>query len=161
MGTPLWKGAIAGLVGAGVMTLGEKLEQTFTGRPDSYVPARTASRLFGLRRPNKKSIGRNWAMHYGTGAAMGIVRGIMASRGLRGARWSLVHFGLRFATDDLLENAVGTSKPPWTWPTDIAVIDVGHKAVYAFATGAVVDALIPDGHAPSRPIAAAIPGAAR
>jgi hypothetical protein len=139
----LWRGALGGLAGTAVMTMGEKLEQRVTGRPDSYVPARTSARLFGLRSRNKKSVPRNWAMHYGTGAAMGVVRGVMAAGGMRGVSASLAHLGLRFATDEILENAVGTSKPPWTTPADIAAIDVGHKAVYALATGAFVDALVP------------------
>jgi hypothetical protein len=140
----LWRGALCGLAGTAVMTYGEKLEQRITGRPDSYVPARTASRLFGLGRQNKRSPARNLAMHYGTGAMMGVVRAAIASRGTRGIKGSLLHFGLRFTTDDLLENAVGTSRPPWTWPPDIAIIDVAHKAVYAFATGVFVDSMIPD-----------------
>jgi hypothetical protein len=135
-------GIVAGVAGTALMTAGEKLEQKVTGRPDSYVPARTAARLLGLRRPNKKSLARNWAMHWGTGAALGVVRGLMARRGMRGPTWSLVHFALRFATDESLENAVGTSKPPWTWPRDIAIVDIGHKVVYALATGAIADALI-------------------
>ena len=139
----VWKGALGGIAGTAVMTIGEKLEQRVTSRPDSYVPARTAARLFGLRNRNKKSVPRNWAMHYGTGAAMGVVRGVMAAGGLRGVSASLAHLGLRLATDEILENAVRTSKPPWTMPADIAAIDVGHKAVYALATGAFVDALVP------------------
>src|SRR4051812_384383 len=35
------RGAVAGLAGVAVMTAGEELEQRFTHRPDSYVPART------------------------------------------------------------------------------------------------------------------------
>ena len=31
--------------------------------------------------------------------------------------------------------------PPWTWPRQELLVDVAHKAVYAFATGAVADAL--------------------
>ncbi len=38
-------GLLAGVAGTTAMTLGEKLEQCFTNRPDSYVPAETLSRL--------------------------------------------------------------------------------------------------------------------
>jgi hypothetical protein len=135
-------GLVAGIAGTAVMTVAEKAEQMITGRPDSYVPARTAARLFRRPRPNRKSRVRNWAMHWGTGAALGAARGLMAGRGLRGPLWSTVHLTLRLATDESLENAVGTSKPPWTWPRDIAMVDIGHKAVYALATGAFADALV-------------------
>jgi hypothetical protein len=48
---------------------------------------------------------------------------------------------VRLTTDQTLENATGVGSPPWTWPRDELVIDLTHKAVYAFATGAVADAL--------------------
>jgi hypothetical protein len=44
-----WKGMLAGAGGVAVMTLGEKLEQRLTGRPDSFMPAHTLERLLGLR----------------------------------------------------------------------------------------------------------------
>ena len=37
----LARGLLAGAAGVAAMTLAEKLEQAFTGRPDSYVPAHT------------------------------------------------------------------------------------------------------------------------
>jgi hypothetical protein len=42
------KGLVAGAVGVAVMTLGEKVEQVFTHRPSSFVPAHTLERLLGL-----------------------------------------------------------------------------------------------------------------
>ena len=42
------KGLVAGAVGVAVMTLGEKVEQVFTHRPNSFVPAHTLERLLGL-----------------------------------------------------------------------------------------------------------------
>lgn len=43
--------------------------------------------------------------------------------------------------DQTLENVTGRGAPPWTWPRRELVVDVLHKAVYAFVTGAVADAL--------------------
>jgi hypothetical protein len=40
-----------------------------------------------------------------------------------------------------MENWTGVGAPPWTWPRDELVIDLAGKAVYAFATGVVADAL--------------------
>ena len=37
------RGFIAGLIGVATMTAAEKLEQIFTGRPNSLVPAHTYS----------------------------------------------------------------------------------------------------------------------
>ena len=136
------RGLVGGIIGTAVMTLGEKAEQAMTGRANSYVPGRTAARLFRLPNPDKDSTVRNWAMHWGTGAVAGALRGVMAAAGLRGPGASAMHFALRFNTDELLENAVGTGSPPWTWPRSELVVDLLHKGVYALATGAAVDALV-------------------
>ncbi|CAA9471860.1 MAG: hypothetical protein AVDCRST_MAG65-827 [uncultured Solirubrobacteraceae bacterium] len=136
------RGMAAGLAGTAVMTAGEKLEQALTGRPDSYVPARTLAHLLGLERPDRDSLARNWLMHYGTGAAAGVLRGAMARANVRGPAASFMHTWMRLATDQTLENATGVGAPPVTWPRSELVIDVAHKAIYSFATGAFADALI-------------------
>src|SRR3712207_4993247 len=135
-------GMASGLAGAAVMTAAEKVEQRFTKRPNSYVPGHTLSHLLGLEHPDRDHWPRNMAMHYGTGAMAGAVRGVMAAANLRGPRASLMFTNLRLSTDQLLENATGVGAPPWTWPRDELAIDVAHKAVYALATGAIADALI-------------------
>ncbi|NNC28061.1 hypothetical protein [Longimicrobium terrae] len=125
------------------MTLGEKLEQRFTRRPDSYVPAHTLERLLGRpRRPDSRRLGMNWTMHWGQGILMGAVRGVMAERGFRGPVGSFIFLNLRLINDQALENATGVGAPPWTWPVDEQVIDLTHKAVYAFATGLIADLLV-------------------
>ncbi len=136
-------GALSGLAGAAVMTLGEKAEQAVTHRPNSYMPAHTLSHLLGLRQPERDSVARNWAMHYGQAALIGTLRGVWAAANLRGPRAALMFWPIRLSTDQTLENATGTGAPPWTWPRDELVIDLLHKGVFALATGAVADALIP------------------
>jgi hypothetical protein len=136
------RGAAAGLVGVGAMTLGEKLEQLVTGRPSSYVPARTLGRLLGLSRPDEDRWPRNMLMHYGNGIVLGAVRGIMASANLRGPQATVLHAPLRLAWDQTLENLTGVGAPPWTWPRDELLIDVTHKSVFSLVTGIVADALI-------------------
>ena len=133
-------GMAAGAAGTAVMTLGEQLEQLVTGRPDSYVPSRTLQRLLGRRRA-RDDWALNHAMHWGTGISVGTLRGVMAAAGLRGPWASAMFSVVRLTTDQTLENATGVGSPPWTWPRDELVIDLTHKAVYAFATGAVADAL--------------------
>lgn len=136
------RGLVAGLAGVAAMTVGEKLEQLFSRRPNSYVPAHTLERLLGLpHRPDKERLWLNWAMHWGQGIALGPVRALMAERGLRGPVGSFLFLNLRFLNDQTLENATGVGAPPWTWPTDEQTIDLMHKAVYAFTTGAVADSL--------------------
>ncbi len=135
-------GAVSGALGAAVMTAGEKVEQRFTDRPNSYVPARTLARLLRLRDADSDRWGRNMAMHYGTGAAAGAIRGLMSAANLRGPRASFMFTNLRLSIDQTLENATGVGAPPWTWPRDELAIDWLHKAVYALSTGAIVDALV-------------------
>ncbi|MFF1465712.1 hypothetical protein [Streptomyces sp. NPDC058330] len=138
----LWQGLIAGTVGGVVMTFGEKLEQAVTGRPDSHVPARVLQRLTGMpERPGRQPLPVNWAMHFGQAALLGVLRSVMAHAGLRGPVASAKFAVVRLTNDQILENATGVGAPPSTWPREELVIDVLHKAVYAFATGAVADAL--------------------
>jgi hypothetical protein len=112
------RGALAGLAGAAVMTGGEKLEQRLTGRPNSHVPGRTLANLLGSPDANDDRLARNLAMHYGTGAMLGSLRGVMAAANLRGPRASLMHLPVRVSTDQTLENLTAIGAPPWTWPRD-------------------------------------------
>ena len=125
------------------MALTARLEQRFTHRPSSYVPAKTLAHALRLSEPDAESVARNLAMHYGTGAVAGVLRATMAAANLRGPWASGMHTHLRLSIDQLLENATGVGAPPWTWPRDELVIDVTHKAVFAFVTGAVADKLVP------------------
>lgn len=137
------RGALAGVLGVAVMTAAEKVEQAITHRPDSYIPARTLLTLLG-RQPSDadKPTAWNYAMHYGTGAALGALRGVWAAVGLRGAQAHLAHTILRLSTDQTVENATGVGAPPATWPRDERVIDVAHKAIYSVATGLIADRMI-------------------
>ena len=143
LATAAARGAVAGLLGVGVMTAAELAEQRLTSRPDSYVPARALLTLLGGRPADgDRPAGWNHAMHWGTGATLGALRGVWAVTGMRGPRASLAHTAVRLAFDQTVENATGVGAPPHTWPRREQVVDVAHKAVYAFATGAVADALI-------------------
>ena len=137
------RGVLAGLAGVAVMTAAEKLEQALTHRPDSYVPARTLLTLLG-RRPSDadRPLGWNLAMHWGTGAALGALRGVWAAVGLRGPQAHVAHTVVRLATDQTLENATGVGAPPATWPRDELAVDVLHKAVYSVVTGLVAGRII-------------------
>ncbi len=78
----------------------------------------------------------------------------MAQPGVRGPVGSFLFMNLRLLNDETLENVTGTGAPPWTWPVDEQVIDLQHKAMYAFATGLIADRLVagPAGvPAPRRP----------
>ncbi|KAA6223453.1 hypothetical protein CP973_17330 [Streptomyces albofaciens JCM 4342] len=156
----LWQGLAAGAAGAVVMTLGEKAEQRLSGRPDSYVPGRTLARLTGMpERPGRRPVKVNLAMHVGQGALLGVLRSVMAHAGLRGPWSSAMFTVVRLTNDQVLENATGVGAPPQTWPRAELVVDLLHKAVYGFATGAVADALAAgSGPGPGQRHAALRPG---
>jgi hypothetical protein len=138
------RGVVAGLVGVAAMTTGEKLEQALTRRPDSYVPSRTLLTLLG-RHPDDRDqpFVANHAMHWGTGATLGALRGLWAVVGIRGTQANLTHTVVRLAFDQTLENATGAGAPPATWPRDERIVDIAHKAVYSFVTGLLADAWLP------------------
>lgn len=136
------RGAAAGLAGVAAMTLTEKIEQRFTKRPNSYVPAHTLAHLVGLPRPDDDRWGRNMAMHWANGLVLGAVRGVMSAANLRGPQTVMMLTQMRIAFDQTLENLTGVGAPPATWPRDELVIDWIHKGVFAAATGAAADALI-------------------
>jgi hypothetical protein len=140
----LARGLLAGLVGTAAMTVAEKVEQAVTGRPNSHVPAHGLERLPGrTARPDRERLWMDWAMHWGQGMALGAVRALLADRGIRGPAGSFVLLNLRLLSDQALEGAAGVGAPPGTWSDSERAVELLHKAVYAFATGAVADALVP------------------
>jgi hypothetical protein len=98
-------------------------------------------------------------MHYGQAMAVGTLRSLMAQVGLRGPLSSSKFAVVRLTTDQILENATGVGAPPQSWPRSELVVDILHKAVYAFATGLVADALAArEGPGPGQRHAAVRPG---
>ena len=142
IGRGIRTGVIAGVVGTAVMTVSEKLEQRLTGRPNSFIPAHTLERMLGLKtEPDDQRQWLQWVAHWGVGILPAALRGVMAEGGMRGPLASAMFFVTRVTTDETMENVTGVGKPPWSWPTKLGAVDLGHKAVYAFATGAVADKL--------------------
>lgn len=138
------RGAVARLVGVAAMTAGEKVEQSFTSRPNSYVPARALLTLLG-RQPGDEDRPpvANHVMHWGTGALVGMLRGVWSATGIRGAEANALHTAFRLAFGQTVENTTGVGAPPSTWPRQERAIDVLHKAVYGVVTGLVSDAMVP------------------
>ncbi len=103
--------------------------------------ATCATAASGTEAPGRQPASLNWAMHAGQAVALGVLRGVMANAGLRGPWSSAMFTVVRLTNDQILENATGAGAPPWTWPRRELAVDVLHKAVYAYATGAVADLL--------------------
>jgi hypothetical protein len=122
------------------MTVAEKVEQLVTGRADSYVPGRTMLALMGADPADReRPLIANHAMHWSTGALLGALRGVWSVTGLRGPGATVTHTVVRLAVDQTLENATGLGAPPSTWPRSERLLDVAHKSIYSWVTGAVAD----------------------
>lgn len=142
MRSVLIRGLVAGVAGVAAMTAAEKLEQLVTHRPNSYFPAHTLEGLLGMqRKPDQDRRWLNWTMHWGQGALLGIVRAALGQRGINGPFGSFLFWNARLLSDHSLENLTGVGKRPWDYSTGEQIVDIGHKGVYAFATGLVADAL--------------------
>lgn len=139
------RGALAGLVGVAAMTIAEKAEQAVTRRPNSYVPGRTLGTMMRGGRVDDRARPVLWnhAMHWGTGALLGALRGLWAAVGIRGPRANATHTVVRLAFDQTMENTAGTGAPPSDWPVMEQVWDAGHKTVYSVVTGLVADRVVP------------------
>lgn len=137
------RGALAGLAGVAAMTAAEKVEQALTGRQDSYVPARALLSAAGRSAGDgTRSSTWNHAMHWGTGALLGALRGVWSATGVRGTEATLTHTVVRLAFDQTVENATGVGAPPRTWPRRERAVDLAHKAVYSLVTGVVADRVV-------------------
>lgn len=96
------------------MTIGEKVEQALSSRPDSYVPAHTLERLLHLpERPDSERWALNHIMHYGQGALAGGIRAVMSAYGIRGPFANMMFTVMRLGIDQSLENMTGVGAPPW------------------------------------------------
>lgn len=137
------KGAAAGAVGVTVMTLGEKLEQRLTGRPDSYVPGRTFLALTRHRQPDgAQPFLANQTIHWSQGLMLGALRGLWSEVGMRGPVWTGVHTVVRLALDQTLENTSRVGAPPASWPRQELTVDLLHKGVYSAVTGFLCDRVV-------------------
>jgi hypothetical protein len=134
--TAIVYGFVAGALGVGAMTVSEKMEQAITGRPNSYVPAHTLERLFGLaQKPDGERWWLNHTMHYGQGAGTSIrmrvrstydsrllravaggIRALMSYHGIKGPFASFMFTVIRICMDQTLEN--------WTGDTYSALQDI-------------------------------------
>jgi hypothetical protein len=143
LGAAAGRGALAGLAGVAAMTAAEKAEQALTKRPDSYVPARALLTMLG-RSPSDvdRPAGWNHAMHWGTGALLGALRGVWSVTGIRGGQATATHTVVRLAFDQTVENVTGVGAPPSAWPRSERLVDFAHKAVYAWVTGVVADRMV-------------------
>ncbi|KAL7912594.1 hypothetical protein GGI35DRAFT_256426 [Trichoderma velutinum] len=139
-GRALLIGLGAGALGAAVMVATEKVEQFFTHRPNSYVPADTISThlgLFGLRRDHPDLA--NSLHHFGMGILTAPIRAAMSYCGVIGPIASYIFLGFRIYADQVVEISADASTVPWRWPITEQVVDLVHKGFYSIVVGYLCD----------------------
>ena len=141
-GETLGLGAVAGLVGTGVMTAFQKLvEMPITGRADSYAPAELAEKVLPLKPSSTAARDRiNYAAHFVLGINWGLAYAVAAKSGLRGQPAVAATFAAMYSGDVVLATALGIYEPA-KWSLQDTVIDVGEKLIQAEAIGIVFDAV--------------------
>ena len=94
------------------MTITEKVEQSITHRPSSYVPGKTLARLLKLDFHSSPDV-INHTMHWGQGILAAGIRGAMSYYGIVGPFGSLLFMSVRLAIDQTLENWTSVGSLPW------------------------------------------------
>jgi hypothetical protein len=118
------------------------VEMPLTRRDVSYAPANFAERILRIEpstKAGRKSL--NAVTHYALGGLWGAALGVAAFRGLRGMRAVPPVFALVYASDGLLNTALGLYEPS-TWSAKDVAIDVGDKLLQATATAVALDRLL-------------------
>lgn len=114
---------ITRLTAANSMTIAEKIEQTFTNRPNSYVPGHTLRVILGMTpRPDSQMFNLNMAMHWGQGMCAAGLRGLMSYYGVRGPFADFIFTCMRLCVDQTLENATGVGALPWQGPKGFLLV---------------------------------------
>jgi hypothetical protein len=144
----LGRGILAGLGGTVVMTVFQLLvEMPLSGRPESDAPAQFAEKVLSRGRSHGKARRRvNYASHMALGTLWGSAYGVAARSGLRGQRAVAPVFATVYASDVLLNTALGLYRPS-TWTRRDVAVDVLDKLVQAQATGWLFDRFLTPGGA--------------
>lgn len=134
------KGLAAGVVGTAAMTVSSTLEARVRGRGSSNAPAQGLKAVLHVEAADETGEQRlNFAGHWSYGTSLGIVRGLLGSLGMQGARAAGSHLGIIWGMAQGVLPATGASTPFYQWPPKEIAIDIWHHAVYAAAAGLAYD----------------------
>lgn len=134
------KGLLAGLVGTAAITASTTLEMKLRGREPSPAPSKAGGKVLGVQPRDPEGQARfATAMHWGYGAAWGVVRGLLSLTGLHGAVAGAAHFGAVWAAELAMLPALDVAPPATEMEVEEIAIDAWHHIVYAAATSAAYD----------------------
>jgi hypothetical protein len=137
------KGLVAGFAGTAAMTVSSTLEQHLRGRAASTAPADATAKVLGIERFTDDGAKNRFSnlVHWGYGTGWGVVRGLLASAGLRPATATLAHGAAIWGNEQVMLPALDVAPPAYLWPRQEVAIDAWHHVVYAAATGFVYELL--------------------
>ena len=165
-GGAIGKGLIAGFAGTAAITVSQMIEMSITNRSMSDAPAKVGGKTLGVEPRGKAKLEKEKAksdndeapedlkeevesnkekfeqlMHFGYGTGWGVARGALDLADIKGTRASLLHYGAIWGAAQIMLPANNAAKPITEWSAKQITIDLFHHAVYAFAAGAVYDAM--------------------
>jgi len=137
------KGLVAGFAGAAAMTVSSTLEQRLRGRAASTAPADATAKVLGISAFSTPAAKNRFSnlVHWGYGTGWGVVRGLLASAGLRPAAATFAHGAAVWGNEQVLLPALDVAHPVYMWAREEVAIDAFHHLVYVTATGVAYDLL--------------------
>jgi hypothetical protein len=137
------KGLVAGFAGTAAMTVSSTLEQHLRGRAASTAPADATAKVLGISEFSTPAAKNRFSnlVHWGYGTGWGVVRGLLASAGLRPAAATLAHGAAVWGNEQVMLPALDVAPPVYMWAREEVAIDAFHHLVYVTATGVAYDLL--------------------
>lgn len=128
------KGALAGAVATGLMTVSSTLEMKIRDRPPSDVPSAVAGKVLGVQPRNPEGRRRFGTFaHWGYGTAWGVLGGVIHHWVPNPTAASCVHFGSLWGTEVTMLPALDEAPPVTEWGAKEVSLDVFHHLVYVAA----------------------------
>jgi hypothetical protein len=138
-------GLLAGLAGTAAITLSQMIEMRITKRKPSTTPIDAASKVLDITAvSDTKKTAVSQEVHWAYGTTWGIARGIISMTGLKGWAADLAHFASIWGASLVMLPSLKVAPPVTEEKPKQIGIDVLHHAVYAIATGLVMDLLAPE-----------------
>lgn len=129
------KGIFAGLAGTVAMTAGQTVDMKLRHRPGSTTPGDLAAGLLGVQAVGEPERQRfSTFVHWTWGTSWGVLRGLLATSGRRGAPVLATHFAIVLGGDMALLACRGLAPPPWHWTRQDLLFEALHKGVLATTT---------------------------
>ena len=137
------KGLVAGFAGTAAMTASSTIEARLRHRAASSAPARATAKMLGIKEfdDDLAKARFNDLSHWGYGTGWGVVRGLLASTGMKPRAATAAHGAAIYGAAQVTLPALDVVPPIVFWPKTEIAIDAWHHAVYATATGIAYELL--------------------